>query len=567
MKRNTLSMHISIALSLSLATLGCSSEVDSTAEPLKPAAMAKTTTVKSFQPTWESLAEQTLPEWVIDAKFGIYTHWGVYSVPAHGGPDYAPNMYSHERDIKGTYSYHNDTYGDISKVGYTDLVKQFTAPKFDANEWVGLMAEAGAKFGGISVVHHDGFLLWDSKVSRWNAKQMGPKRDIYGEIAQAVRAQPDMKLVATMHHGRSPGWKTKFLPKNAKQESLGWDINNPEFNDFFWDKSNPDVITQFGLDWKGKVAEIVDNYQPDLLWFDGLNQAMKGNHPSEDQVTEMLSYYYNQAEKRGQEVVLANKHAGDFNFPADVGLRSYEGGRDMPEHVEGYYLTDRAIGYPWSYVNNKTYRDGANFHVGFLVDNVSRGGIYLMSFTPKGDGSIPQGEIEIAKGIGRWMDINGEAIYGTRRYSVYGEGKHLIYKKLKKGKTIYAWDYRILGADDIRFTQKNNTLYATVLGMPESGKLTIKTLNSDYPISTDNGISNISLLGSDSDITWSRDNTGLHLTFPKNYTGEFAHVFKINVDGNLIVTKPDDANFQKLKQLGKLTLEPEAKIKTVTVNK
>ncbi|WP_019026094.1 alpha-L-fucosidase [Colwellia piezophila] len=515
-----------------------------------------------YEASWDSLSTQVLPEWIVDAKFGIYTHWGVYSVPAHGGPDYAPNLYSHKRDVKGVYSYHKEKYGDLDKVGYTDLVKKFTAPKFNADDWAGVMHNAGAKFAGISVVHHDGFLLWDSKVSRWNAKQMGPKRDIYGEIAKAVRAN-DMKLVATMHHGRSPGWKSKFLPKDSRDEAKKWDMNNPEFNDFFWDKNDPAVIKKFEQDWQKKVYEIIDNYQPDLLWFDGLRQAMKKSHPSEKTVLETLSYYFNEADKRNQEVVLANKHAGNFNFPKEVGLRSYEGGRDMPEHIKGYYLTDRAIGYPWSYVNNKTYSDGARFHVGFLVDNVSRGGIYLMSLTPKGDGSIPAGELEITQGIGRWLSANGEAIYGTRRYSVYGEGKHLIYKKLKKNKTIYAWDYRNLGADDIRFTQKQNNLYTIVLGMPKSRILTIKTLNSDYDISSENKITSIELLDSDEIIAWSRDKDGLHIKFPKGYQGEFAHAFRIKVAGKLIVNEPDVENRLKLERLNKFTLEAEDEIKVV----
>jgi len=521
---------------------------------------------QKYDANWDSLSKQKLPEWIVDAKFGIYTHWGVYSVPAHGGPDYAPNLYSHKRDIKGAYSYHKEKYGDLDKVGYTDLVKQFTAPKFDADNWAGVMANAGAKFAGISVVHHDGFLLWDSKVSRWNAKEMGPKRDIYGEIAEAVRDN-DMKLVATMHHGRSPGWKTKFLPKGSKAASKNWDMNDPQFNDFFWDKKDPKVIKKFEQDWEKKVHEIVDNYQPDLLWFDGLRQAIKGGHPGEQTVLDAVSYYYNEADKRDQEVVLANKHAGKFNFPDDVGLLSYEGGRDMPEHVEGYYLTDRAIGYPWSYVNDKTYRDGADFHVGFLIDNVSRGGIYLMSLTPKGDGSIPEGELEITKGIGRWLEANGDAIYGTRRYSVFGEGKHLVYKKLKKGKTIYAWDYRNLGAEDIRFTQKDNNLYSIVLGMPKSRVLDIKTLNSDYDISSENKITSIELLDSDEKIEWSRDKDGLHIKFPKGYEGEFAHAFKINVAGKLIVNEPDLENRLKLAKLGKITLEAEDKIKVVNTGK
>ncbi|WOH35703.1 alpha-L-fucosidase [Thalassotalea fonticola] len=525
------------------------------------------TSAEKYSTSWDSLSEKPLPEWIVDAKFGIYTHWGVYSVPAHGGPDYAPNLYSHKRDVKGAYSYHKEKYGELDKVGYTDLIKKFTAPKFSAKNWAGVMHDAGAKFAGISIVHHDGFLLWDSKVSRWNSKQMGPKRDVYGEIAEAVREYPDMKLVATMHHGRSPGWKTKFLPKDSKDEAEKWDMSNPEFSDFFWDRKDPKVLAQFDKDWEKKVHEVVDNYQPDLLWFDGLRQAMKSDHPSENTVLNTISYFYNEADKRKQEVVLANKHAGKFNFPANVGLRSFEGGRDMPEHVEGYYLTDRAIGYPWSYVNDKTYRDGANFHVDFLIDNVSRGGIYLMSLTPKGDGSIPVGELEITQGIGRWLSANGEAIYGTRRYSVFGEGKHLIYKKLKKGKTIYAWDYRILGDEDIRFTQKDNNLYTLVLGLPKSRTLTVKNLNSDYKISTENKISNISLLDSDQKIAWNRDKDGLHIQFPKDYQGEFAHAFKIEVDGKLIVTKPDEENRLKLEKLNKVTLEPEDEIKVVNADK
>ena len=142
-----------------------------------------------FEPTWGSLAKNQLPEWVKDAKFGVYTHWGIYSVPAHGGPDYIRNLYEGSRtDAKGVYSYHTKKYGPLEKFGYKDFIPLFTAPKFDANDWVHVMHDAGAKFGGICLVHHDSFLLWDSKVNRWNAGAMGPCRDIYGEIANAVRS-------------------------------------------------------------------------------------------------------------------------------------------------------------------------------------------------------------------------------------------------------------------------------------------------------------------------------------------------------------------------------------------
>ena len=152
-----------------------------------------------FEPTWESLSRQEIPQWLKDAKFGVYTHWGVYSVPAHGGPDYIRNLYDGSKtDEKGVYSYHTSKYGPLKEFGYKDFIPLFTAPKFNADQWVGLMHEAGAKFGGICLVHHDGFLLWESKVNRWNSANMGPKRDIYGEIAVAVRKHKDMKLLATI---------------------------------------------------------------------------------------------------------------------------------------------------------------------------------------------------------------------------------------------------------------------------------------------------------------------------------------------------------------------------------
>jgi alpha-L-fucosidase len=185
-----------------------------------------------YEPNWESLSTKDLPEWLLDAKFGVYTHWGVYSVPAHGGPDYIKNLYGGpDKGQKGVYDYHIKKYGAIKDFGYKDFIPMFTAPKFNADEWVGLMHEAGARFGGICLVHHDGFLLWDSQHSRWNSKNMGPKRDIYGEIAKAVRKYDDMKLLATFHHGRTFGYVTGFLRGQEISQKMreNWDVFDPEY--------------------------------------------------------------------------------------------------------------------------------------------------------------------------------------------------------------------------------------------------------------------------------------------------------------------------------------------------
>ncbi|WP_068545178.1 alpha-L-fucosidase [Thalassotalea crassostreae] len=510
-----------------------------------PSALAeKTETIKA---DWDSIATKQIPEWLIDAKFGVYTHWGIYSVPAHGGPDYVRQMYS-PKNRKGVYEYHTKKYGSLEEFGYTDFIPKFTAPKFNASEWVGLMNEAGAKFGGIALVHHDGFLLWDSKYSRWNSKNMGPKKDIYGEIAAEVAKYPDMKLAATFHHGRTFNYaygELKDKGADASKINPKWELSDPELGDFFWKKGR-DSEEQFNSDWYGKITEVVDTYKPDFIWFDGLSTSMKGGHPTEENVTKAISYYYNESAARDQDVVVANKLAANFNFPDHVGLKSYENGRDMPEHQPGYWLADRAIGYPWSYVNNKTYRDGPDYQVDSIIDFASRGGIMFLSLTPKGDGSIPEAEVEIMKGIGRWMKVNGEAIYGTRRYSVYGEGPTKVTKFVKiKGKEKVKWDHRKLGAKDVRFTQKDNTLYAIALGWPENGKLTIKTLNNDYAISSSDKIKNISLIGSDEKIEWKRDSKGLHIVYPEKQVGEFAYSFKIEVEGDLIVTEPDAEHIKK----------------------
>lgn len=483
-----------------------------------------------FRPSWDSLSENANPQWLLDAKFGVYTHWGVYSVPAHGGPDYIKNLYGGpERDVKGVYSYHVQNYGQLRDFGYKDFIPMFTAPKFDANEWVGLMHEAGAKFGGICLVHHDGFLLWDSKYNRWNSKNMGCRRDIYGEIARTVRKYDDMKLLATFHHGRTFGYATGFLRGTNVTDDMRktWDIFDPKYADFYRGEMNGGTAEEFGFEWQAKVKEVIDKYQPDLIWFDGLRSCMKNNHPSEQQVLEVFAYYFNKASASGRRVTICNKHAGDFNFPRSFGLPCYENGRDMPLDVKPWFLIDRAIAYPWCYVNNKKYRDGAGYHVKSLIDLVSRGGIFLLSLTPKGDGSIPEEEQVIMRGIGSWLKVNGEAIYRTRPWKVIGEGPAVMmtYNDVKKR---VDWNYRQeFSAQDIRFTTNAERLYAIALNWPDDGRIVIKTLRKGselYP----GAIKSVVMLGCSEQIMYRRTTAGLEITLPKEKPCDHAYTFRID---------------------------------------
>jgi alpha-L-fucosidase len=481
-----------------------------------------------FQPTWESLSRQQIPQWLKDAKFGVYTHWGVYSVPAHGGPDYVRNLYEGaETDKKGVYSYHTEKYGPLKDFGYKDFIPLFTAPKFNAHEWVGLMHEAGAKFGGICLVHHDGFLLWDSRVSRWNSKGMGPKRDIYGEIAQAVRKYGDMKLLATFHHGRTFGYCTGAMKESDITDEMRqtWDVFDPVYADFYWNEQTGSP-QEFSDQWKAKITEVVTKYRPDLIWFDGLRTSMRNNHPPESHVLDVLANYFNCAAANNQKVTVCNKHGGEFNFPESFGLRCFENGRDMPTDVGPWFLIDRAIAYPWSYVNGKKYRDGADYHVRSLVDLVSRGGIFLLSLTPKGDGSIPPEEQEIMRGIGRWLKVNGEAIYGTKPWTTYAEGPTVTrgMKRNAKGEEKEQWDWRKqFTPEDIRFTTKGDTLYAIALAWPEDGKLTVRSLAAGADLT----VGSVHLLGHEGELAWSQSADGLEVTLPAEQPCDYAFSLKI----------------------------------------
>jgi len=509
--------HLCLLAALTAGCWGCAGPVTASA-------------AETYLPTWASLSQKAIPDWLKDAKFGVYTHWGVYSVPAHGGPDYIRNLYAGSKtDEKGVYSYHTTKYGPLKDFGYKDFIPMFTAKNFHADEWVGLMHEAGAKFGGICVVHHDGFLLWDSKVSRWNAKQMGPKRDIYGEIAKAVRKYDDMKLLATFHHARTFGYciggmKTTDITAEMRKT---WDVFDPKYADFYWNAETGSV-KDFADQWKAKVMEVIDHYHPDLLWFDGLRSAMRNDHPPESYVLQVLAHYFNRAAANGQDVTVCNKHAGEFNFPESFGLRCFENGRDMPMDIGPWFLIDRAIAYPWSYVNNKKYKDGADYHVRSLVDVVSRGGIFLLSLTPKGDGSIPPEEQEIMRGIGRWLKVNGEAIYGTRPWTVYAEGptQTRSVKRRKSGETAEQWDWRKpFTAADIRFTTKGDRLYAIALAWPADGKLTIRSLARGQ-----GEVNEVVLLGHAGKLLWTQTDQGLVVHLPEEKPCDYAFTLRISGD-------------------------------------
>ncbi|VGO19352.1 alpha-L-fucosidase [Pontiella sulfatireligans] len=491
---------------------------------------------------WAEITGYQIPEWLIDAKFGMYTHWGVYSVPGFKGNTYVRNMYT-PNGVKGkkvslsedTYNHHIKTYGDPTEFGYTDFIPMFKAEKYKGEDFVKLMQDTGAKFGGLGLVHHDGFLMWDSKVNRWNCANMGPKRDLYGEFVEAAK-KANFKTVATFHHARTYNFAYKDFDESVytEDQKAKLDLFDPEKADFFWGMPNGEkTIQDFAAEWRAKIMEVTEKYSPDLLWFDGINRTLP-NSP-ENYVVEVLKDYLKSGTANGQEPVLCNKLPGGdrqnychFNFPENTGIRCYEGNRNMPPDAGEYWLTDRAISYPWSYTHDKAYNLGADIHVRAICDQTARGGIYLLSLTPMASGEIHPKEKAICYGIGDWLKVNGEAIYNTRRWIIPAEGPITAWKLVESREGIM-WDYKKSDKDGAyRFTQSKDgkTVYAIMMAWPKSGKTVIKSLakGSEYRPSA---IKSVELIGFDGELEWKRTDNGLEIMLPKSKPCDFAFAFKI----------------------------------------
>jgi len=479
-----------------------------------------------YEPTWESVTGRNPPAWLLDAKFGIYAHWGLYSVPAYRTEWYAKKMYD-KTDL--VYKHHVKTYGDPSKFGNKDFVPMFKAEKFDPDQWADLIVASGAKYAGIAVVHHDGFLLWDSKINRWNAGNMGPKRDLYGELVQSLRRKRGMKVIATFHHIRTFDW---YLPddKAARDQAqkAGWDLFDPNYADLYWNQYTG-KYQDFIAEWKAKVKEVIDNYKPDVLWFDG---GKFQDADSQHHVLELLAYYLNNAEQWGKHVEILNKLpvSKKFNFPPDFGVLTFEEGRDRPAVVERPWIDDQKISNDsWGYIQDQTYKPATEIIHG-LIDRVSRGGGLLLSLCPKADGTINPQQKHILLSMGKWLRQNGQAIYGTRPWKIHAEGPIDKLQYERRGHS--RWRFKNCAAEDIRFTCKENTLYAITLGLPDAKKLIIKTLATGSRLSSE-GIESVSLLGSNEKIRFSRNAQALTIELPKILPNNIALAFAINIKGKL----------------------------------
>ncbi|AUP78198.1 alpha-L-fucosidase [Flavivirga eckloniae] len=474
-----------------------------------------------YDPTWESLAKhQAVPEWLQDAKLGIYFHWGVYTVPAHHSEWYPFYMYReghhHGPDVA---KWHREKYG--KDFNYHDFVPMFKAEKFDAKDWAKLFKASGAKFSGPVAQHHDGFAMWDSKVNPWNTVAKGPKKDITGLLAKEIKAN-GMKLITTFHHARN-------LQRNADNPEK-WRAYDSHFayHPDFATSSTDTVISKlygnmsakaFNTYWYAQLKEVIDQYSPDIIWFDSWLNAIPEQYRKE-----FAAYYLNEAKKKNQDVAIVIKQ---YDLPHNMAMLDIEQGgkRDLSESP---WMTDVTISRgSWSYTDNLKYKDAA-LVLRNMIDVWSKNGTVLLNVSPTKEGIIPKEQRDVLLEIGGWMSKYGEAVYNTRPFIKYGFGTS------KAGAGHFGGQSATVqySADDVRFTMSKDkkALYMFFLGAPEKGRvLDLKSFGLHrYP--TPSPIKNITVLGTNTPVKFEQTENELLLTIPDTDMNEIATIFKMELE-------------------------------------
>lgn len=480
-----------------------------------------------FAPNWSSLGRWQTPDWFRDARFGIFIHWGVYSVPAFGNEWYSRNMY-----LQGSPAYRHQVarWGPESKFGYKDFIPMFTARHFDPDAWVDLFRRAGARYVVPVAEHCDGFPMYDSDLTPWNAARMGPKRDVAGEIARSTRAA-GLHFGASSHRAehwwwydggmqfdadvRDPAYAGLYGPAAPRNLPGAGSAGDPDPNHLErW--LPPDRA--FLDDWLARTTEIIDKYHPEILYLDW----WVGQPAFQPYLQRLAAFYYDRGAEWKTGVVLTYK---EHAFPENTALLDIERGK-MDQLRLLPWQTDTSVSiHSWGYVENDSYRDARSL-IDELVDVVSKNGNLLLNVGPKSDGTIPEEARRVLGAMGDWLSVNGDAIYGTRPWLLYGEGP-----TTEPANATLGSDVKSYTAEDIRFTQKGGALYATALGWPPAGQLAIHTLWKGTPYLAA-PIAKVVLLGSRAPLHWEQTPTGLVIDLPAVKPNDIAYVFRINLRGD-----------------------------------
>lgn len=464
-----------------------------------------------YEATWGSLTRWRTPAWYADARFGIFVHWGPYCVPAFGNEWYPRNMYA-----QGTaeFRHHVQTYGPQSRFGYKDFLPLFRAERFDPDAWADLFRRAGARYVVPVAEHHDGFAMYDCSFSRWNCVQMGPMRDVVGELADSVRRAG---MVFGLSSHREEHWW--FMGRGMEFDS---DVRDPRYADFYgpampfgddWSVRDwvPRPDGRFLEEWLARTCELVDKYRPQLVWFDGwINQIV-----FQPYLQRFAAHYYNRGAEWGLEVAINYK--GD-TFPEGAAVLDIERGQ-----LDGIrpllWQNDTSISRSsWGYVREQDYKAAGDI-VGDLADVVSKNGCLLLNVGPRADGTIPEPEREVLLEVGRWLEVNGEAIHGSRPWHTFGEGPTEVpggaFTDTRRGAFTSA---------DFRFTTRDGAIYAICLSEPR-GETLIRSLG----LSSGSKVTGVRMLGSPQELAWRQEETALRVTPPSRLPCAHACAYRVTL--------------------------------------
>jgi alpha-L-fucosidase len=452
-----------------------------------------------FKPIDESLKQYQYPEWFRDAKLGFWAHWGPQAVPRQG--DWYANRMYQEKDP--AYQFHLEHYGHPSVFGYKDIIPLWKAEKWDPDKLMALYKKTGAKYFVSMGTHHDNFFLWNSKIHVWNSVNMGPKKDVVGIWQQAAKKQ-GMKFGVSEHLGASYTWYqvAHGADKQGPKAGVPYDGANLDYQDLYhaasipcdsgWLTTNP----AFQLEWYRSIKELVDNYQPDLLYSDS-------KMPFEDVGRTLIAHFYNQdiAKNNGKlEAVYTCKQPSGGLWVEDLE-------RGVKDTVSQYpWQTDTSIG-DWYYQEGQKYKTATEV-IQMLVDIVSKNGNLLINVVQTPEGDLEPDMLAILEEIGVWTETNGEGIYGSRPWKIYGEKpSNAPFVKRERFDENYKFSSK-----DIRFTTKGKTLYAFCLGKPETD-IVIKSLAKSSKLAN-KAIASVAMFGSKEKLTWKQTSDALVIKKP-----------------------------------------------------
>lgn len=475
-----------------------------------------------FTGTTSSLSAYRCPDWFRDAKLGIWAHWGPQSAP-EDGDWYARNLY-----LQGNkqYQHHLEHYGHPTKFGYKDIIPTWKGEQFDPDHLVGLYKKAGAKYFMSMGVHVDNFDMWNSKHQRWNAANMGIKRDVVDLFRRATRRH-GLRFAVSDHLWMAYKWMSVAHGSDSTGPLAGvpYDGADPKWNDLYggcpeiyrklpWDEDG--IPDSWKRQWFLRIQDLVDQHQPDLLYCDG--QIPFGNRG-----LNLVAHFYNQNLRQhgGKlEAVYTSKRQSD----SDAGMCVFDKERGVVDGIWPQpWQTDTCIGH-WHYDRNAKYKTPKQV-IDMLVDVVSRNGNLLLNFPLNIHGALDAEEQKILAAITGWMDINREAIHGTRPWKIFGEGPNIV--KPLPGQKYNETNRKDFTYEDVRFTSKNKTLYAFFMGWPEQPRLTIPALATICPFVAGK-IQHIKLLGHHGKLSWQQNDKGVTVELPRKKPCDFACALTID---------------------------------------